>query len=168
MTLTLILMRHAKSSWDDPSLEDFARPLNGRGRKSARALGDWLRQTGVLPDEVLVSTARRTQETWSRMAGDMPMTAEMRSEPALYHAGPNTMMLVLKNANARSILMIGHNPGICDFARRLVKNPPEHARFHDYPTGATTVMTFDAPSWQDIDWGTGAVQAFAVPRELLD
>ena len=63
MTLQLILMRHAKSSWDDPAAADFDRPLNGRGRRSAKALGHWLRQRGWLPDRVLCSSARRTRET---------------------------------------------------------------------------------------------------------
>lgn len=168
MTLTLIFTRHAKSSWNDPALDDIERPLNGRGRRSAVALGEWMRAEGYLPDEVLVSTARRSAETWSRMAKDMPSTATMRSEPALYHASADTILGVLRNATGRSIMVIGHNPGAAEFAERIVARPLDHPRFADYPTGATTVMTFAAPSWRDVSWGQGAVQDFTIPRELTD
>ncbi len=167
MTRTLILTRHAKSSWDDPTLDDFDRPLNGRGRKSAVAIGAWLRGKDHVPDEVIVSGARRTVETWGRMAADMPADITMRSEPALYHAGVEAMLGVLRTAREPAVMLVAHNPGIAEFAARLVRNPPDHARFHDYPTGATTVMEFDAQAWTDVDWGTGEPIAFAVPRELM-
>ena len=67
MTRTLILTRHAKSSWDAPVASDHDRPLNKRGRKSAPAIGTWLKQNGWLPDEVISSTSARTRETWDRM-----------------------------------------------------------------------------------------------------
>lgn len=168
MTLTLILTRHAKSSWSDPTLDDHDRALNARGRRSAEALGNWLRAQDYLPEGIVVSTARRASETWSRMAKEMPATAIMRSEPTLYLASSDTMMRVLKSATARPTMMIGHNPGICDFAHRLVQSRPTHSRFADYPTGATTVMQFDAASWQDITWSQARVQAFTIPRDLID
>ncbi|MEL7027422.1 MAG: histidine phosphatase family protein, partial [Pseudomonadota bacterium] len=71
--------------------DDFDRPLNGRGRNSAPAIGKWLLDHGIVPDEVIVSGARRTVETWSRMAGHFPPTATMQSNPALYHASADTM-----------------------------------------------------------------------------
>ncbi len=167
MTLTLILMRHAKSSWGDPLLDDIERPLNGRGRKSAAALGKWLREQEYIPQEVIVSTARRSAETWSRMASKMLPSAQMRSEPALYLASPDTMLTILKGATAQTVMMIGHNPGCCAFAHMLAHTPADHARFEDCPTGATTVMTFQESAWSDIAPGKGAVQAFTVPRVLL-
>ena len=167
MSLTLILTRHAKSSWDDPKLDDFDRPLNGRGRKSAVALGDWLRSEGFVPDEVLVSGARRSVDTWGRMAPEMPAATVMRSEPALYHAGAETIMNVLRGASARTVMLIGHNPGLADFAHRLVAEAPDHSRFEDYPTGATTIMRFPADTWGDVAWGSGDPVDFVIPRELM-
>lgn len=167
MTLTLILMRHAKSSWSDTTLDDFDRPLNARGRASAPAIGAWLAEGGYLPDEVLVSGARRTVETWSRMAGLMPTTVTMRSEPALYHASAETMLGVLKSASAPTTMLIGHNPGIADFAERLVVAPHPHERFGDYPTAATAVIRLSAENWSDVAWDMGEVVDFAIPRELL-
>lgn len=168
MPLTLILMRHAKSAWSDPGLDDFDRTLNGRGRTSAVAIGDWLVRRGHLPDSVVVSGARRTVETWSRMAKAMPKTATMRSDPALYLASAETILAVLRAQTDRSVMLIGHNPGIGEFASRIVAAVPDHPRYRDYPTAATTVMTFDADSWREIGWGEGHVVDFVVPRELAD
>ncbi|WP_050605865.1 histidine phosphatase family protein [Ruegeria sp. 6PALISEP08] len=165
MTHTLILTRHAKSSWDNPMLDDHARPLSNRGRKSAPAIAKWLRAHGWVPDEVLSSTSTRTRETWGRMA----MTAEyVRFQDALYLAGPDQMIRQLFEAKGRTVLMLGHNPGIAQFARQLVQDTPAHSRFLDYPTCATTVMEFDVASWTEVQWHTGKVLGFAIPRELLE
>jgi len=168
VSLTLILMRHAKSAWDDPALDDFDRPLNGRGRASAPVIGRWLSERGHLPDEVVVSGARRTVETWSRMAGNLPATATMRSDPVLYHASPETMLGLMKGAASPTTMFIGHNPGLAEFAGRLARAPYPHDRFVDFPTGAVAVMNFDAASWGRVDWGTAEVVDFAVPRELME
>ncbi|MBT8417070.1 MAG: histidine phosphatase family protein [Silicimonas sp.] len=166
MPLTLILTRHAKSAWDDPALDDFERPLNGRGRSSAAKLGHWLARKGYLPDTVLVSGARRTVETWSVMSEALPETATMESVPALYLSTSNVMMNVLKARKSPVIMLIAHNPGIADFAERLVTQPPDHDKFQQYPTGATTIISFDAPDWSAVGWGTGEVLDFVVPREI--
>lgn len=167
MTRTLILTRHAKSAWDDPTLEDFDRTLNGRGRKSAVAIGTWLSKAGHLPDLVLVSGARRTVETWSRMADAFPPTATMQSAPALYHGSAEILLNVLRTQSAATIMLIAHNPGIGEFAERILPSPVKHPKFLQYPTGATTVITFSTDSWADIAWGQGHAEDFVVPRELL-
>jgi phosphohistidine phosphatase len=163
MTKTLILMRHAKSSWDDPLLSDHNRVLNERGRRSATALGDWLREQSLLPDEAWVSSAARTVETFERLAIPCPHHVT----ETLYHAGPEQMMSVLQRATGDIVLMVGHNPGIAELADRLVKHPPEHARFDDYPTGATLVATFDIQNWKDARWSSADALHFVIPRELL-
>ena len=114
MTLHLWLMRHAKSDWDDPTLADHARPLSRRGRRAAARLGGWLVAEGAHPDEVIASDARRTRETWARVAAAArPLgTAALRLEPRLYLAPPETMAEVLGGAAGRGVLLIGHNPGI--------------------------------------------------------
>ena len=167
MTLTLILTRHAKSSWGDPELDDFDRTLNERGRRSADAIGAWLTSQGHLPDLVLVSGARRTVETWSRMAHHFPDTASMASNPALYLASAQTMLGVLRTQTAPTCMMIAHNPGIADFANRITAAPHAHPRFHDYPTGATALITFEASDWSKVDWDTGNATDFTVPRDLI-
>lgn len=158
----LILMRHAKSTWDDPTLDDHDRPLNGRGRVSARVTGDWLRAQGYLPDLVLSSTSARTRETYARLN----IICDAQFLDGLYHASSDVMMRVLQKAEGETLLMLGHNPGIAWFAQNLVAVPPPHSRFYDYPTCATLVADFEVASWSDVRPGSGQAKAFVIPREL--
>jgi len=161
MTKRLILMRHAKSSWDHVG-PDHDRPLNSRGYKSAPSVGQWLRSNGYLPDAILSSSAKRTRETCEGLGFDTPI----RFERSLYLADPETMLSELLKESAEIILMLGHNPGIAALAEMLVAKQPDHSRFFDYPTCATTIMDFEIDDWQALQYGTGQVQDFIVPREL--
>lgn len=162
----LILTRHAKSSWDDPTVADHDRPLNARGKTAAADLGQWLASRGYVPDEVLCSDALRTRKTWSGIAPALPGTPILELKPALYHAGPDVMLAVLRHAKADTVMMIGHNPGIAEFAERLVSHAPANAEFHRYPTGATLVVDFAADSWPEVGFGSGTAVDFVVPREI--
>jgi len=158
----LILMRHAKSDWGSRLLRDHARPLNKRGRRSATALGEWLRAQDLIPDQILCSSATRTQETCTRLK--LPLAPGLHD--ALYLAEAPQMLGVLRGATGARVLMLGHNPGIAEFAARLVATPPAHERFDDYPTGATLVVRFEIGDWANLTPGTGRVQHFVIPREL--
>ncbi len=167
MTLRLILTRHAKSSWSHPGLGDHERPLNARGRESAGAIGRWLKDKGYVPELVLSSDSARTRETWALVETALGSGAEEEWLSVLYHAGTQTMLDVLQGAGQTGcVMMLGHNPGIGGFAEMIVRRAPEHIRFFDYPTAATTVMEFDVEEWGDVDWGMGEVQDFVIPREL--
>ncbi|MCP3969854.1 MAG: histidine phosphatase family protein [Rhodobacteraceae bacterium] len=168
MTLRLILTRHAKSSWDSPAPDDHARPLNGRGRRSASAIGGWLNDSNYTPDLVLSSDSARTRETWALIEATLDQAPDQVVWlKELYHAPAQTMLEVLKAAGtAASVMMLGHNPGIGGFANMLAARPPRHARYRDYPTAATAIMQFDAARWRDVDWGMGSVVDFTVPRDL--
>ena len=160
MRRTLILMRHAKSSWADPALDDHDRPLNRRGRRSAAAIGQWLAAKGVAPDLALVSTALRTRQTFDGLG----LGCAARLDSALYHAAPETLMSVLRpHAAVPCLLLMGHNPGLAHLAHRLVSRPPAHPRFLDFPTGAVLVATVQGA----LDWRGAEPVAFAIPRELL-
>ena len=166
MTLTLILVRHAKS--DHPAgMGDHERPLDGRGRRDAPRMGAWLTERGHVPERVLCSTARRAVETWEglREGGvDAPVT----HEKTLYHAAPETMIDMLKGRAERSLMIVGHNPGIGFLAGRMAADPPDEGAFLRYPTCAVTVLRFDMDGWNGVTEGTGEVVAFAVPRDLAD
>ena len=162
MTKTLILMRHAKSDWDDPMMRDHERPLNKRGRAAAPRIGQWLTDQGLSPDLTLCSRAVRTAETWSRTG----LEADTQFEKRLYHATADMMLHVLKEARGQTVMMIGHNPGIADLAERLVQIPPQHPDFWRYPTASTLVVTFGIDDWTQVAFGKGRVQTFTVPREL--
>ena len=158
----LILMRHAKSSWDDLSLDDHARPLNKRGRASAKAMGRWLRSRGYVPERVLCSTSERTRQTLALLG----LGGRAEFSDTLYHAGPDTMLAQIRAVEGPTVLLIGHNPGIGVFAARILKSKPQHARFSNYPTCATLIADFSAP-WSEIEWETGAYVDFAIPREVI-
>ena len=155
-------MRHSKSSWDNPGLPDHDRPLNARGQRSARALGDWLRAHQYIPDAVITSSSKRTLETLSGLRLDCHVDVST----ALFHATPSTILGVLRRSGAMSVLMIGHNPGIGDFADRILREPAPHPRFADYPTGATLVADFEIDAWPDAEWQSGTAIDFTVPRDL--
>lgn len=167
MTKRLILLRHAKSSWDDPRLTDHARPLNDRGIAASADLGAWLASRGYLPDHILCSDSLRTRQTWSGIATALPAAPAADLKPALYQAGPDVMLAVLRHAMGNCVMMIGHNPGIAEFAQRLVSRTPVAAEFQRYPTGATLVADFPVEAWTDAAFGTASVLDFVVPRDLV-
>lgn len=157
----LILTRHAKSSWDDPTQADHDRPLNDRGRRSARELGDWLASRGYEPEEVLCSTALRTRETWEgAAAAPLEVRPLVRYEPGLYHASPEKMLQMLRTASAPTVMLLGHNPGIAEFAAMLPARVPLDPDFRRYPTAATLVVDFQIDRWADLQPGDGSVLDF--------
>ena len=164
MALRLILTRHAKSSWEDLRQSDHDRPLNKRGRTSAQAVGRWMRDRSVRPQVILCSTAARTRETLELLALDAPVDFEA----GLYHCSADAMLAKLTQQTVQTVLMVGHNPSIAELAERLTHELPPHPRFLDYPTCATTVLEFDAHTWQDVQYGTGKINAFVVPRDLSE
>lgn len=162
MSKRLILMRHAKSSWDDPRQSDHERPLNGRGRVSAKALGEWLNTKKYLPDQALVSSAARTRETFARLG----IACDAAFLKGLYHAGEDRMLDALQRAKGNCVLMLGHNPGIGEFAHALLAEQHPHPRFYDYPTCATLVADFPIGEWSELRFGMGQAVDFVIPREL--
>ena len=162
MTKRLILIRHAKSSWSDPFADDHARSLNKRGRESARAIGGWLNENDYEPQMILCSDATRTQETAELITPYLSTPPKLRLSRRLYHAAPDTMMELLRKESAEVVAVIGHNPGIGMLANAVVRTPPAHPRFHDYPTCATTVIDFTEGFARQ-----GNCVDFVVPRDLI-
>lgn len=169
----LLLLRHAKSSWDDPKLPDHARPLNGRGRRAAQAMRGAMLGLGLAPDIVLVSSARRTLQTLEALA---PWEETPLIEPmdALYLAGAPQLLAVLNNVaeTARSVLLIGHNPGLHELALMLAgaealrSNDPATRKLAEaYPTGALAEFAVPGGWWQ-LDAGRARLLRFLAPRDL--
>ncbi len=160
----LILTRHAKSSWDDPAMEDRDRPLNARGRAAALELGDFLASRGLEPEEVLCSSATRTRETWDRVERAVIETRPQVSYVEdLYHAAPEMMLQVLRTASAPTVMMLGHNPGIAEFAHRLPARALHDPDFRRFPTCATLIVDFQIDSWDEVQPGQGSVLDFFTP-----
>lgn len=166
--LKLILTRHAKSSWDDPLIYDHDRALNARGVKSGRAIGRWLKDQEHLPDVILTSSATRAQATAELIAGELDFKGEFIVESGIYHASADTMMKHLRRMDKKCVVMVGHNPGIADFAARLLSEIPDHSRFYDYPTAATLVASAKALSWKSVHFGALHPVDFVIPRQLLE
>lgn len=166
MSLRLILTRHAKSSWNNALLTDHDRVLNERGRLAASAIGDWLAAKGYVPDQVLCSSAERTQETWELIAAKIahaPMPDILRM---LYLASEDQMLGALHKAKGVTVMMVTHNPGTAYLAEGLAQTAPDIGAFSRYPTAATTVFDFDTDSWNKISWNSGKVIDFITPRDL--
>ncbi|MBE3637394.1 SixA phosphatase family protein [Mangrovicoccus algicola] len=160
----LILIRHAKSDWSHDSLDDHARPLNARGRAAAPLIGRDLAARGLVPDQVLCSSALRTRQTWEAIAAELAGPAEADIRPALYHAQPEAMMDLLRRATGQVVAMIGHNPGIGALAHQILAARPAHAKFATYPTGATLIAQID--DWAGLRNGGAKLSDFLVPRDL--
>jgi len=168
MTLQLILTRHAKSSWDDPALDDHSRILNKRGRLSASAIGQWLAKNEFMPELVLCSSASRTKETWALIEEELNSLPEVWFENGLYLAAPAKMLSLLQAVKgASNVLILAHNPGSAMLASALAGQAPEHPQFSRYPSAATTVLQFEAENWAEVGFGQGTVTNFVVPRELI-
>ncbi|MDO9526254.1 MAG: histidine phosphatase family protein [Gemmobacter sp.] len=165
-TLRLILTRHTKSAWDDPTLADHDRPLNARGLRSTALIGAWLASRGDVPGEVLCSDALRTRQTWEGIAPHLTGAPAVTLKPALYHAGPDVMLAVLRGATNPCVMMLGHNPGIAEFASRICARPPVDPDFNRFPTGSTLVVTFEQANWADVVFGAGAALDFVTPDAL--
>ncbi len=169
----LLLLRHAKSSWDDPKLADHARPLNLRGRQAAGAMARAMRDLSLAPDVVLVSSARRTLQTLEALEpwDETPLIEPLDS---LYLATAPALLEVLRHAApaARCVLLLGHNPGLHDLAVLLAGTQaaadPQVRRMTDsYPSGALAEFSVTAP-WSELCEGGARLTRFLVPNDLSE
>lgn len=170
---TLLLLRHAKSSWDDHSLDDFDRPLNQRGRQAAPRMGRWIRDHDLVPHHVLCSAACRARETWEAVSEELNEPVEATVLRSLYLAEPEGILELVHQADdADDILMVvGHNPGFEELARLLTHRGKGRALgllADRMPTGALAVLRFDVEGWRELAPGGGTLQHFVRPRDLPD
>ena len=158
---TLVLMRHAKSNWSG-DLSDFDRPLNERGIRSARVLGNWLRANDLLPDFALVSAAKRAVETFD----ELKINCRYEKKRKLYLAPSEEIFHQLRQVDANRLLLICHNPGISEFSQEILSQWPVHSQFENFPTCSTCVIDFDLNDWSDLKFGIGTIRSFLVPKDL--
>lgn len=166
----LILLRHAKSAWPE-GVADKKRPLAARGAKAAPLIGEYMAREGLIPDLALVSTARRTQETWALVRKKLPGRVEARDLDALYEASTTKILEVLAGIEpgCRYVLIIGHNPGIEQLALLLAgaEDTDERRKLAEkFPTAGLAVIDFDATDWREIGKGSGRLERFVTPRSL--
>lgn len=168
---TVYLLRHAKSSWDQPALDDFRRPLAPRGRKAAPRMGRFMAIEGLVPDRVLCSGATRARETWDLVydAFGVPVAVEILDE--IYHGSPGTILELIQRLpkHEESVLLIGHNPAFEDLAHQLAGTGKEEALRQmaaKFPTAALAILDFPVPTWREVGPGNGALRDFIRPKAL--
>jgi phosphohistidine phosphatase len=164
----LFLLRHAKSSWDDPELADHERPLAPRGRRAAKVMAKHLGRKGIAPELVLCSPATRTRQTLTRLAPGLGKNPDVQIEPELYAASAPVLLEVLHEVpdEIESVMLIGHNPGIQDLALSLARGGPEVARVRSkFPTGGLATLELNG-SWRELAPGTAELVSLVKPKEL--
>lgn len=168
VTRTLLLVRHAKSSWDSDG-DDHDRELSGRGRRDARAIGELLVSRSVRPDLVLCSSATRTQQTWQRAVGGGASTGRLRLERGIYHAWVPELVALVRAVpdSVETLLMLGHAPGIPDLVEHLAAREhgsPLWARLDaKFPTSAVATLAVTGP-WAAVGKGRSRLTAYDIPR----
>lgn len=167
----LTVLRHAKSSWDDPGLDDFNRPLNDRGWKAARRMGHEMKHRGMHFDLVLASTAARVRETIDGVQEKYDFDAPIEFEQRIYLATEEDLLELVRGLSdkARSALLIGHNPGLERLAVELTRDDDKGFRQRvagKFPTAGLAVVELPAQRWHEVQPGSGKIVELIFPKEL--
>jgi phosphohistidine phosphatase len=171
MSRRLILLRHAKSAWDDPTLADKVRPLNARGRRDAPCMGAWLASQQIVPDLVLVSGAVRTRETWDLFGPELGPSGPTVFREDLYDASATGIIGIINAVvpEVATLLVVGHNSGLGEVATGLVGHGDAGVRAAmsvKFPTSALAIIDFDAATWAAAQPGSGRLVHFVTPKSL--
>jgi len=163
---TLYLMRHAKSSRKDGSLEDFDRPLNKRGEHDAPFMGKMMNQKGIILQEIISSPAERALSTARLFCTGIEFPHQnVKIDNNLYASSSSAMLVVIKNVNinVESVLIIGHNPGLTDLSNYLSDFPIDNI-----PTCGMVELFFNRKSWQEIELGSCKMGFFEYPKKYFE
>ncbi len=159
---TLILIRHAKSSWDNATLSDFDRPLNDRGLRDAPHMGKRLKEKNLAPDLVISSPANRALTTCTIISETIGFPMErIQTDKAIYHASEEQLLSIVQNLPdfADQVMLYGHNPGFTDFANRLT-----NSHIDNISTCGIVACQVSVNSWKDVQWGSGKVLFYDFPK----
>ena len=160
---TLLLLRHAKSSWKHPELPDHDRPLNKRGKQDAPRIAKIIRDNGLVPDLIMSSTAKRARKTAKIVAKTCGYADEVTLTPALYHAGPSTYIETLSRQadEHQRIMLVGHNPGLEELLEMLV------GKMELIPTATLALVLLPLTQWRKLNHETtGKLINLWRPREI--
>jgi phosphohistidine phosphatase len=167
---TLYLIRHAKSSWDDPNQGDFERPLNKRGKKDAPVMARRLKERRVIPDFMITSPATRAYETCKEFAKILGFDKDnIKTEKRLYHANEDQILNVLRDLKERErdeeevVFLFGHNPGLTEFANLLL-----HESIDNIPTCGVVKAQLNINLWKEAGFGCGKLIFFDFPKNNED
>jgi phosphohistidine phosphatase len=161
----LYLVRHAKSSWKNPELNDYERPLNKRGKRDAPFMGNLINEKGITPDLIISSTAKRAYETAKYFAGEMKYPLEkIKTDKNLYEAGVNDILSVLSKteSNIETLMLFSHNPGLTDFSNFI-----SNERIENIPTSAVVSLKLNVKHWKEIGEQSCELEFFEYPKRYF-
>lgn len=166
--LRLMLLRHAKSSWPS-GVQDAERPLSDRGESAARVMGSYMAHHSLFPDRVLCSPARRTRDTWTGLSAQWPVAADAAFDARLYGATRHGILSIVRGQEGapRTLLLIGHNPGLQEAAELLIAAGDVELRERlreKFPTAALAVIDFAVDAWNRVHERSGRLDRYVTPR----
>ena len=169
--LRLYLLRHAKSSWSDPSRHDYDRPLNKRGKKDAPKVAKAMTERGYHPDRILCSSSQRTKETLAGVIPSLTGEVSLHLLEALYEGNaPDYLVLLRDHAkDSKNLMIVGHNTGLQEIALRLISTGDLQTIAgleQKFPTAALAVIDFTCDSWQEVSANSGHLVDIIKPRDL--
>lgn len=162
---TIYLVRHAKSSWKNPELDDFDRPLNKRGKRDAPYMGELLRKKGVAPDLLISSPANRAFTTAKQVAKALEYPLDkLMLDSGIYHASEKDLLRIVKNVpeHLNSVMLFGHNPGFTWFSNVL-----SGTNLENIPTSGAVQISFEHDSWKKIGAESGTLDWFEYPKKYF-
>lgn len=167
----LSLLRHAKSSWDDPVERDFDRPLNGRGHRAARRMGQWIAAEGLHFDGVVASPALRIKQTIEGVEAGLGTRLAPSFDKRIYMASAVSLLEVIREtpAGVDHLLLVGHNPGVEDLLLLMTDGDPSPLRTlaeQKYPTACFASMLLPEGGWSGLVEGGALLDRFIRPRDL--
>ena len=159
---TLLLLRHAKSSWNNPALKDFDRPLNERGLKAAPLMGRFMRKRQLQPGLVLSSPAERARQTAALVSEAARLTTEPRFDEGIYEASALALLEIISQIEngVDQALLVGHNPGMEELLMILT------GETRRMPTAALACISLDIGKWGEVREATGHLEWLVKPKEL--
>lgn len=167
----LLLLRHAKSDWDDFTLEDHERPLNKRGEHNAQQMGAYMANNSIQPDMIYCSTAQRTRQTLSLLLAQSGLSCPVDYVPGIYEATASTLMNIVTNCPDKydTLLIVGHNPGMQILGLTLTEGqniPLRRKLEYRLPTGTLQTITLNITSYTETKQGCGTLESFTKPKSL--
>lgn len=168
---TILLLRHAKSSWDQPELADIDRPLAPRGEEAVPLIARHIKAQKWRPELVLCSPAERVRATWQLMAPILGRSTECRTLRTIYLGAPSRLLEAVRRTadEVETLMLIGHNPGLGRLALSLCGAGPKKGLERmrtKFPTAALAVIGFDVDHWNEVAPGGGRLEAFVRPKDL--
>jgi phosphohistidine phosphatase len=169
--MRLMLLRHAKAEKADADMRDHERALNARGKSDAASIGAYLSRHGLAPELAVFSTAKRTRETWEVIAQKFSVAPASRFDDRLYNANAKAILQVIRGVEARAhtLMLIGHNPGLHEFACSVIASGDIEEREllrEGLPTAGLAVIGVAGAQWRDLHFHGGRLEHFVTPRSL--